>query len=65
MAAAYTGQTRVVPLQNVAYDMSQRINYVLTVKCPQSQESTRVRRSLGRTLHWERRVGLKERGDVV
>lgn len=39
MEATATGQTRVVPLQNVAYNMSQRINYVLTVKFPPKEDS--------------------------
>lgn len=38
MAATDTGQTSVVPLQNVAYDMSQQINYLLTVKSPPKTE---------------------------
>lgn len=66
MAAVYMGQTRVVPLQNVAYDMSPRINYLLTVKCPQTPESTLSRPNpLLETVCWAKggeRRGLEERG---
>lgn len=44
MAATDTGQTRVVPLQNVAYDMSQQINYLLTVKSPPKTELKKPQR---------------------
>lgn len=51
MAATDTGQTRVVPLQNVAYGMSQRINYLLTIKSPPKTELGEVHRA-ARSLGW-------------
>lgn len=47
MAATDTGQTRVVPLQNVAYDISQRINYLLNLHQKTEPKKPHGLRSLG------------------
>lgn len=63
MEATATGQTRVVPLQNVAYDMSQRINHVLTVEFPPKRDSgIRTCYALTRTNHSVLTLSCSHRG---